>query len=163
MSAAGQPQGVFLHRFRSCVLLGPSSRDVSSMLLNVRGRLLSWANKYVGIQSCMTLPHHTAVSPDRFACGMSGFLIRQVSVHKYEHNERLPSSGKMVVTHFINGTRNISCSWLLPSGSTPFFVFDLISCKAYPGFFSFQKDKIHPGSTEANKGTSQTIPFLKQS
>ena len=44
---------------------------MSSMLWGERGRLSSWANSSVGIQSCPT--------PPRRASGMTGFWVRQVS------------------------------------------------------------------------------------
>ena len=53
------PPSVYIG-FRLFVLLGRRG-DVSSMLWRVRGRLVSWANSSVGIQSCPTPPRHPAV------------------------------------------------------------------------------------------------------
>ena len=53
------PYSVYIG-FRLFVLLGKRG-DVSSMLWRVRGRLVSWANNSVGIQSCPTPPRHPAV------------------------------------------------------------------------------------------------------
>ena len=57
------PQSVYIG-FRLFVLLGGRSGDVSAMLWKVRGRLVSWANSFVGTQSCPTPPRHPAVCPD---------------------------------------------------------------------------------------------------
>ena len=65
---AGQPLILFPHSvyigFRLFVLLGKRSGDVSSIPWRVRGRLVSWANNFVGIQSCPTLLRRPAVRPD---------------------------------------------------------------------------------------------------
>ena len=53
------PPSVYIG-FRLFVLLGRRG-NVSSILWRVRGRLVSWANSSVGIQSCPTPPRHPAV------------------------------------------------------------------------------------------------------
>ena len=57
------PPSVYIG-FRSFVLLGRRSSDVSSMLWKVRRRLVSWTNNPVGTQSCPTPPRHPALRPD---------------------------------------------------------------------------------------------------
>ena len=59
LTAGFVPPSVYI-RFRLFVLLG-KRRDVSSMLWRVRGKLVSWADSSVGIQSCPTPPRHPAV------------------------------------------------------------------------------------------------------
>ena len=49
------------------------------MLWRVRGRLVSWVDSSVGIQSRPSSPRRPAVRSTRIARGMSGFRIRQVA------------------------------------------------------------------------------------
>ena len=56
-----------------------------SMVWRVTGTFVFWANRPVGVPSCPSPPRPAAppcTAPSRPACGMSGFWIRQVGVHR---------------------------------------------------------------------------------
>ena len=68
--------------FRLFVLLKRRSGQVCSMAWRVRGTVVSWANRSVGVPSCPALPRPAAppcAAPTRPARGMPGFWIRHVS------------------------------------------------------------------------------------
>ena len=72
--------------FRLFVLLKKRSGQVCSMPWRVRGSVVSWANRFVGVPFCPVPPHPAVppcAAPTRRARGMSGFWIRQVHIYIY--------------------------------------------------------------------------------
>ena len=66
---------------RLFMLLGGRSGQVCTMPRGVRGTVISWANRSVGVPSCPARPRPAALpcaAPTRPARGMSGFWTRQI-------------------------------------------------------------------------------------
>ena len=83
-SAFFVPPSVYIG-FRLFVLLKKRSGHLCTMPWRVRGTVVSWATRSVGVPSCPTPPSPAAppcAAPTRPACGISWFWIRQVGLHK---------------------------------------------------------------------------------
>ena len=144
------PYSVYIG-FRLFVLLGKRG-DVSSMLWRVRGRLVSWANNSVGIQSCPTPPRHPAVRsvPTR------QWYVRVLDSTGREDDDRSFVCGQEQLGVCILDKRNtIICFWPKESAiQFPGKTMEVFLCQAVPT----RGGSLHGGSEEGTLDTPMRLP-----